>query len=187
MTLDAFIFFVAGVVLGALCSWLITHRYYLIASKDQRNALASLAKELEPKNTLKQFEKHLSEEWMKSNVGNCEIWQSVQNNIFQIEVSDSDREFTEPWTKNYPNPNSTAFNVYLKIAGVVISELTFVSIDGGRIFVPITRVRQTSSGDREFFWNMNSLEIKVCRIIGHYNTENSIEGVARRSKITLVD
>jgi len=60
-------------------------------------------------------------------------------------------------------------------------------MDGGRIFVPRAGVRLDATEAPECFWNLNSLEVWVCRIIGSYYIYETLEGVARTSKVTLVE
>jgi len=180
--------FVAGAAIGGLLSWLITHRYYVKSSDDQNTKLAKLQAALKPRNTLSDFEDLLrTSTWRKSFVGHAEIWMADADNTFQIEQGESTREFRERWTTVYPDPNSTAYPVYLKINGVTIKELTFISIDGGRIFVPMAEARLDATGKPEYFWNLNGLEVCVCRIIGSYYSYESLEGVARTSKVVLVE
>jgi len=180
--------FVAGAAIGGLLSWLITLRYYLKAGADQQAQLAKLQAALKPRNTLSDFEELLrTSTWTKSFVGHTEIWMADADNTFQIEQGESTREFRERWTAVYPDPNSAAYPVYLKINGTTIKELTFISMDGGRIFVPMAEVRLDATGTPEYFWNLNGLEVCVCRIIGSYYIYETLEGVARTSKVVLVE
>lgn len=180
--------FVAGAAIGGLLSWFITHRYYLMAGTDQKAELKRLEGALKPRNTLRYFEDLLqSSDWTKSFVGHSEIWMAIADNTFQIEKGDLYREFRERWTTVYPDRNSAAYPVYLKINSTTIKELTFISMDGGRIFVPMAEVRRTSEDEIEHFWNLNSLEVKVCRIIGNYYLYENLEGIAGMSKVTLVE
>ena len=96
------------------------------------------------------------------------------------------RSFTERWTKVYPDPNSSASPVYLRIGGNVIKELTFITLDGGRIFVPLPDLKSIDEDTVEYFWNLQSLEAKVCNIIDEFCIYESLEGVAARSKIKVV-
>jgi hypothetical protein len=186
--MDDFFTFVAGAAIGGLLSWLITHRYYVKSGADQKAELAKLQAALKPRNTLRDFEDLLrTSAWTKSVVGHAEIWMADADNTFQIEQGESTREFRERWTTVYPDPNSTAYPVYLKISGTTIKELTFISMDGGRISVPMAEVRLDATGVPEYFWNLNSLEVSVCRIIGSYYIYNNLEGVARTSKVVLVE
>lgn len=180
--------FIAGAVIGALSSWFITHRYYLKAGADQRAGLQRLSEGLRPRNTLRDFDKLLeTSSWTKTSIDHTEVWMCDANNTFQIEQGERTREFTERWTTVYPDRNSSAYPVYLKIGGTVIKQLTFISMDGGRIFVPMAEVRRIESGGVEYFWNANSLKVKVCRIIGSYHLYENLEGVARMSKVSVIE
>lgn len=186
--MDDFLTFVAGAAVGGLLSWLITHRYYVKSGADQKVELAKLQAALKPRNTLRDFEDLLrTSTWTKSFVGHIEIWMADADNTFQIEQGESTREFRERWTTAYPDPNSTAYPVYLKINGTTIKELTFISMDGGRIFVPMAEVRLDATGTTEYFWNLNSLEVWICRVIGSYYIYETLEGVARTSRVVLVE
>lgn len=186
MTFSELLTFIAGAAIGGLLSWLITHRYYMKAGADQRIELQKLSDGLRPRNTLRDFETYLDEStWTKTVVGHAQVWMAAADHTFQIEQGESTREYREPWTSIYPDPNSSAYPVYLKINGTTIKELTFISMDGGRIFVPMAGVRQTSSGVAEYFWNLNSLEIKVCRVVGTYHCYVDLEGIACKSKVAL--
>jgi hypothetical protein len=186
--MDEFLTFVAGAAVGGLLSWLIAHRYYLKSGADQQAQLAKLQAALKPRNTLNDFEDLLrSSAWKKSFVGHAKIWMADADNTFQIEQGENTREFRERWATVYPDPNSIAYPVYLKINGTTIKELTFISMDGGRIFVPMADVRLDATGTIEYFWNINALEVCVCRIIGSYYIYEIFEGVARKSKVVLVE
>lgn len=186
--MDEFFTFVAGVAVGALLSWLITHRYYKKSGADQKEELAKLQAALRPRNTLSDFENLLrTSTWTKSTVDHVEVWMADTDNTFQIEQGESKREFRERWTCMYHDPNSSAYPVYLKINGTTIKELTFISMDGGRISVPRPELRLDATGAAEYFWNLNGLEVSVCRIIGSYYIYESLVGVAKRSKVVLVE
>jgi len=186
--MNEFFTFVAGVAIGGLLSWLITHRYFMKSGADQKEELAKLQAALKPRNTLGDFEVLLrTSTWTKSFVGHTEIWMAEADNTFQIEQGESKREFRERWTTVYPDPISSAYPVYLKINGTTIKEVTFISIDGGRIFVPRAEVRLDAAGTPEYFWNLNGLEVAVCRIIGSYYIYETLGGVARTSKVVLVE
>lgn len=186
--MNDFLTFVAGAAIGGLLSWLITHRYYVKSGVGQKAELAKLQAALKPRNTLSDFEDLLrTSTWTKAFVGHTEIWMADADNTFQIEQGESTRELKERWTTVYPDPNGTAYPVYLKINGTTIKEVTFISMDGGRIFVPMAEVRLDATGTPEYFWNTNSLEVLVCRIAGSYYIHESLEGVARTSKVVLVE
>lgn len=179
--------FVAGVAVGGLLSWLIAHRYYVRTAKDQRRELSRLAEGLRPKNTLRDFEQTLENStWSKTVIDHTEVWLADTDNAFQIARGERSKDFKERWTTVYPDPNSAAYPVFLKIAGNVVKEITFISMDGGRIFVPMPDIRPLGPGTVDYFWNLQSLEVEVCRVIGDYYIYKNLEGVARTSRITLV-
>ncbi len=176
---------IIGTLFGGIISWVITHYYHKKAFKEQSQQINKLTEELNKYN-LTHFEKLLlNSKWNKEIIGNKEIWVSEKDNTFQIHIGESTGSFSENWTIEYPDPNAKKYPVYLKINNSIITEILFISIDGGRIFVPITERKMENSSIVEY-WNVDSLRIKVCRIIGQYYIYNNIEGVAKTSKIELV-
>ncbi len=186
--MNEFFMFAAGAAVGGLLSWLITHRYYIKAGQDQKRELEGLSEKLRTKNTLTDFERLLeTSKWSKEIIDGSEVWIARNDNTFQISQGERTRDFQERWTKVHPDGNSSAYPVYLKINNNVVKELTFISVDGGRIFVPMPELRPVGEKDFEYFWNMNSLDIKVCKVIGTYYIYNDIPEVAKRSHIALVE
>lgn len=178
----------AGAVIGGLLSWLITHLYYVKASGDQSQQLGKLSESIKPKGTLRDFESLLEKgRWKKELINQSEVWMSEEDNTFQIERGEWRREFRERWTDVYPDANSSAYPVYLKINNNIIKEITFISLDGGRIFVPMPEIRPANNDGVEYFWNMGSVALKVCGVIGEYYIYKDIKSVAKQSKITLVE
>lgn len=174
-----------GVIIGGLISWYITHRYYKKSSQEQEKLIKKLSQELKEVNTLKYFEVLLEEsKWKKESVGHNEVWIAEQNNTFQIQRGRPGSEFHESWTTMYPDLSTKQYPVYLKISGTTIKELKFISLDGGRIFVPMTE-REFIGGKPVFFWDMGSLSVKVCNIIGDYYIHKNLRGVAQMSKVEI--
>ena len=92
---------------------------------------------------LKTFTRILdSNDWKKVNYKSSDKWIFNQDNSFVIEESDSVENFTEKWTQNFPNKfGSKQREVYLKISSELIEKpLIFISVDGGRYFVPIPKL-----------------------------------------------
>jgi hypothetical protein len=179
--------FIAGAVIGALSSWLITRYYAVKASDEQRTELNRLRDELKPRNTLEEFERRLeTATWTKQFIDHVETWVCDADNTFQVIHGERTRDFTERWTTVYPDRSAAAYPIFLKIGGVVVKELTFISMDGGRIFVPMAEIRPAGEGSVDYFWNLNSIEVKVCRVIGSYYIYETLERVAKHSKIELV-
>lgn len=138
-------------------------------------------------NTLEYFVYLLEKSnWKKEFVGNDEIWVSEEDNTFQIHIGDKQDEFKEEWTTMYPSKEAYRYPVYLKINNTVIKELFFISLDGLNIFVPIPE-REYQNDQPHYFWDTNNLEIKVCKIIGKYYIYKNIKGVAKTSKIEIIN
>jgi len=128
------------------------------------------------------FEALLKHSWIREFIGTQEIWMSEVDNMFQIELAGTRRDFSEEWTRRLPDKHgSSAFPVLLKVQGVEIKELTFISCDGGRIIVPMPEADAVGA----FAYDRNSLEYKVGQIVGQFYIYNTLEGVARRAGITV--
>lgn len=181
--------FILGVLLGGLTSWGITHRYYKKAGDDQQRELNQLRADLRSKNTLADFQERLiSDDWSKEYVENREVWICSADNTFQIHESEDRRPFQEPWTKGFPNPSSTASEILLKIGPTTIQQVTFVSLDGHRVFVPVPEIRgRGETRDPEYVWPKSSLGMKVCSVIGEYYIYKDINGVAQRTGVRIVE
>jgi hypothetical protein len=131
------------------------------------------------------FETLLNHSWVREFIGNREVWISEVDSMFQIEVGSKGREFSEEWTRRFPDEmGSSAYPVVLKVQGVEIKQLTFVSCDGGRIFVPMPRLTG-NEGQQAFTYDRESIEFKVGRIIGHFYIYETIDGVARWAGIKV--
>ncbi len=132
------------------------------------------------------FEKLLENtSWHKELIDHKEVWICDKDNTYQIEIGDRAGEWQEKWAKVYPDANASEYPVYLKINNTIIKEITFISCDGGRIFVPLPEL-QSEGGQTANLWRRDSLSYKVCQIIGQYYIHKTIDGVAQMSKIRIV-
>lgn len=105
--------------------------------------------------------------------------------MYQIEECNDNSEFTESWTQVYPDKFGSGRNsVNLNIFGVPIKQLYFIHCDGGRISVPMPRLRPEKE-EVKYYWLRNSIEYKVAKIIGSFYIYDNIEGVAAMSKIEV--
>ena len=86
--METIVTFVAGVVIGALSSWLITHSYYVKASADQKAELGRLTEAVRPRITLQDFTQRLeTSRWTQRFIDGVEKWVCDDDNTFQIESS----------------------------------------------------------------------------------------------------
>jgi len=181
------ILLIIGAAIGGVISWYITHKYAEKTSKENKKLIDELSKGIKESNTLKYFEVLLvNSKWTKELIHNREIWIAEDNNTFQIQLGDEGYEFCESWTEVYPDQNAKRYPVYLKIDNSIIKELDFISLDGGRIFVPIPD-RTFESDNVKYLWNINSLEVKACKAVGRYYIYKDLAGVARISNIELIE
>ena len=128
----------------------------------------------------------LRHSWVREMIGNREVWISEVDNLFQIEVGDRAGAFSEEWTRCFPDADgSSAYSVLLKVQGVEIKELAFISCDGGRIFVPRPAATPVGNQQLSFSYERGSLEYKVGQIVGQFYIYNTLEGVARAAGITV--
>ena len=131
------------------------------------------------------FESLLKHSWVREFIGAREVWISEVDNLFQVELGDNTREFSEEWTRRFPDKHgSTAFPVLLKVQGVEIKQLTFISCDGGRIIVPMPKVVSVEE-QSSYTYDRNSLEYRVGQIIGKFYIYNTLDGLARRAGINV--
>ncbi|MFB5856478.1 hypothetical protein WAB97_011585 [Stenotrophomonas maltophilia] len=100
-------------------------------------------------------------------------------------IPDSDSEFTEEWTERHPDPEGRRTEIQLRINDSTIQELQFVHLDGRRILVPMPR-QVFVSGSPEYFWERDSIEFKVCKIVGRYYIHKTLEGVGSHSGVSIV-
>lgn len=178
---------ILGSLIGGLISLLITNYYAKKSSQETKQLIGELAHGIKASNTLKYFEVLLvSSNWKKEFINHREVWIAEDNTTFQIQSGDKGDEFGESWTEMYPDQTTLKYPVYLKIDNSIVKELDFISLDGGRIFVPIPD--QTIKDDKtRYLWNINSLEVKVCKVIGKYYIYKNLVGVAKMSKVELVE
>jgi len=178
---------IVGAIIGGAISWGITHKYAGKSSKETQNLIDELSQDIKETNTLKYFEVLLvSSNWKKEYINHRRVWIAEDNNTFQIQSGDEGDDFHESWTEMYPNQSTRKYPVYLKIDNSIVKELDFISLDGGRIFVPMPD-RTIEDDTVRYLWNTNSLEVKVCKVIGSYYIYKDLVGVAEMSKIELVE
>lgn len=137
-------------------------------------------------NNIKTFEKHVTESsWSEEFIGNRQVWICDNDNAFQIEVDDESKEFTEEWTKVFPDNNGSGkHEVFLSINGTRIKSHIFVWADGGRILVPLPKI-ESRNDEIIYYWERNSLDFKIGKIIGNFYIHKNMEGVAKMTKIEI--
>jgi hypothetical protein len=145
-----------------------------------------------PERSLRNFERFLEQsDWDEGDVEETRIWICADDALFQIVVdfgSDEADEFIEPWTRKFPDAESgKAYPVKLNIGGVTIKRLFFISVDGGRYFVPRPKIKGLdANGKQEFVWTKDSLEFKLSKFISKfYHIHPTIEEFATHCGIEI--
>lgn len=150
-------------------------------------ALIKIFNKKEVNNYLENFNNLIEDSsWRREMIDNREVYFCDKNNSYQIEIGSKIEDFTEEWTQVYSDKRgSWRSSVYLKFQGIIIKEISFISCDGGRIFVPLPEVT-IKNGVRSFQYKENSLEYRLVEIIGEFYIYNTIERVCEMSKIEII-
>lgn len=120
------------------------------------------------KKNLQVFERMLElPNWKKVSFYNPEKWIFEDDNSFTIELTPESRDFTQDWTNRFLDKKAFVIEVILKINGELVHKhLMFVSVDGARSLVPCPEITEVF-GIKYYYWDSESLENKVFRIIGY--------------------
>jgi hypothetical protein len=107
----------------------------------------------------------------------------------QIDFSDEDTEFDEPWVHNFPDRTARKRSVNMLIAGQLVSQFIFISLDGGRYFVPLPQSRTSVNGSVvDYYWERNSPDFRLFRVVSSLRYAHpTIEELAMHTGVTLVD
>jgi uncharacterized protein YacL (UPF0231 family) len=103
------------------------------------------------------------------------------------EVYDRRWERDEPWMKKVirPDPACHASQIALKVNGNIVHTENFISMDGGRITVPIPKL-DTKGQDKEekFVYYYDEIQILLAGLLGKYHIYDSLEDFCK-DKIRL--
>jgi hypothetical protein len=131
--------------------------------------------------------------WDKITLASEVHWICADDALFQIVIDYADairEDFHEAWTDrfDFPDKHHTYYSVLLTISGLPIREVYFVSLDGGRYFVPVPELISNKQDQvTGFKWKRNSLIFKVAKIISNfYPVLPSFEVFAQRTGIEIV-
>ncbi|MDB5179426.1 MAG: hypothetical protein JWN12_58 [Candidatus Saccharibacteria bacterium] len=170
--------------------------------RDEGNAKLAEQRAVKPKrqkSQLETFEDYIvTKNWTEQEIDGDTVWICESDNLYQIYKRGDYDEFSEPWTKVYPDSNGSGkYSVDLVYNGTIIKRFTFIYCDGGRISVvmpelyvaPEFRMPNKDMDDktdhREYFWEKDSLKYKLMKLIGSFYIYNTPEGVAKQSDITI--
>lgn len=139
-------------------------------------SLLALATYISPLFRLK-FYLNKDKNWKKVYIGRVEHnWQYKKHPEFIIEETyDENREWTttESWMKNYPDSSKKITIVRVKVNGNILLIEDFISLDGGRYFVPVPKRKPIDGGEFEYWYT--PIQINLSRIVGYYYRMKTIE------------
>jgi hypothetical protein len=177
---------VGGAVLGGVIAWLTAKHFYFRSLTDLQAGFNQQLRQLERQDTLIHFEGLVANgTWHKENINHQEVWVCQQKASFKIVPVRTNKPFEEPWTEDFPDPYTAWCDVELRINDSIVKVLTFVSVDGGRLLVPITKIIIVNEKPL-YFWDKDSLEYKVSVLIGEFYIYKTIEGVAERMRVEIL-
>lgn len=121
--------------------------------------------------------------------GDDYLWQYVPHPEFEIRTLNDSHEWdygvTERWMRYpLPDPTKRTYMVHVKAGDVVVYAERFISLDGGRYFVPLPRVKyHDEKEDNEYYYE--PLQLRISRVIGRYYRMSSVEEFIRLNEIEV--
>jgi len=93
--------------------------------------------------------------------------------------------FQEPWVEQFSDPHATSVIVVLRYRGVPVYEWTFVTVDGGRYYVPLPEP------PKEGKYQISADRLPFARLMfdlsGRGGSLESVEQVLQRAGIIIVE
>ncbi|KPZ70357.1 hypothetical protein AN944_02429 [Shewanella sp. P1-14-1] len=175
-----------GWILGIISSWVIAKIFAKQSSSELESKLTKQTTKLNSATSFINFERMIrSGKWQREDIENDEVWVCESNNLFQFKRSEDREPFREKWTSVFPDQNGSRFHINLMINGIVVRSLPFVSGDGGRYTLPLPDL-ELMNEEQVFIWYRDDIDVLIAEIIGNYYRYNSIEQVAKFTKVELV-
>lgn len=113
------------------------------------------------------------------------IYRHEKYSNFQIEINKGNpinSEYKESWIPKLPDPNCKAYSVKIKGSGVFLIEEIFITLDGGRYFIP----RPRKEGDKkESIYYYDSLQIQLASIIGEYWIDENLNDFLKNNNVPI--
>lgn len=133
-----------------------------------------------------------SKEVLTTEHGHKSVWTSLDDMTYQIEDPHvvEVEHFSEPWVKRFPDPHASSRWINLNISGVTIKQELFVSLDGGRYFVPIPEIAHVGDkwepSDYKYYYDRKSLRFLLGKVIGRfYSFVKNLEEFSARQGIDI--
>lgn len=88
---------------------------------------------------------------------------------FQIKINyERNENFYEDWIPKFPDKSVIKREVSLEVNGLVLDLVSFISLDGGRYFIPLPKMKYNNG---KFSYYYNQKMIKLSYIIGDFYRE----------------
>jgi hypothetical protein len=177
---------VIGTIAGGILSWWIAAIFYRRSTEDLRARLKQLSSDVERKDSAEYFEFMLTHgTWSHHSIAGRDTWICDERSVFKIVRNGDYEDFDEEWTRKPPDQRAQKSSIDLKINDSTVRSLDFISLDGGRYLVPMT-TKRVLDGQPLYFWERDSLQFKVGRIVGHYYRFDNIEQTAQFLGVEIV-
>ncbi|MDD5039887.1 MAG: hypothetical protein PHY34_01930 [Patescibacteria group bacterium] len=131
-----------------------------------------------------------TKKWKKINISRDESnWQYETHPEFVIEIDEVGHNWTtkEGWMKDYPDETKHVRAVKIKVNGQALVSVEFISLDGGRYFIPVPE-RKLISGQSEkanFSYWYTPIQVGIANIIGRYYRDETLEKFMNRHSLTV--
>lgn len=123
---------------------------------------------------------------------NTQTWICEDTDEYQlVEWNVVVEKFQEEWTRIFPdNNNNASYQLFLKRNGIIVREFTWVSCDGGRVWMPIPERKNHCESvgwtcQMEYFFQKNSLNYRMLLKIWVSWSETSFDRLFERAKIYI--
>ncbi len=123
------------------------------------------------------------------NLNGRSLWRRKDHPEFSIETQDESEEWSygkqESWMK-YPLPDPSKYThmVHVKANGVVIYAEHFISLDGGRYFVPLPRAKYNEKEeDNEYYYN--PIQLAIARVVGRFYRMEDVDEFVNHNEIEV--
>ena len=117
------------------------------------------------------------------------VWRHKGHPEFTIERTEHEQEWsydkTESWMKYpLPDPSKTTVVLHLKVGGAIVYVENFITLDGGRYFVPLPRVKyHKNEKDNEYYYT--KLQVQIARVIGTFYRMKDIDEFVEHNEIEV--
>jgi hypothetical protein len=155
-----------------ILTWLITILGFIATII---GSILALATYVSPLFRLKIYIKK-NKNWKKFYMGRVEYnWQYKNHPEFVIEISHEDKKWSaiESWMRHYPDPLKNISIVKARVNGNILLTEVFISLDGGRYFVPVPKRKLIS--ENEFKYWYTPMQVRLSRIVGYYYNAKTVE------------